>query len=41
MKMGYRALGWTLDGENVCTIQDIINSIDGSFAYKEIRALYE
>ena len=41
MKIGERALGWTLDGQNVCTAQDIIDCIDGSFAYKEIRALYE
>lgn len=39
-KMGNEALGWTLDGETVCTAQDIIDSIDGSFNYKEIRALY-
>ena len=40
-QMGNEALGWTLDGETVCTAQDIINSIDGSFNYKEIRALYQ
>ena len=41
MKIGYNSIGWTLDGQNVCTVQDIINSIDGSFAYKEIKGLYE
>lgn len=41
MKTGAKALGWTLDGQTVCTVQDIINSIDGSVAYKEIRCLYE
>lgn len=41
MKIGYKSLGWTLDSATVCTVQDIINSIDGSFAYKEIRGLYE
>ena len=41
MKTGAKALGWTLDGQTVCTAQDIINSIDGSAAYKEIRCLYE
>ena len=41
MKIGAKALGWTLDGQTVCTAQDIINSIDGSSAYKTIRGLYE
>ena len=41
MKTGAKSLGWTLDGQTVCTAQDIINSIDGSTAYKEIRGLYE
>lgn len=41
MKTGAKSLGWTLDGQTVCTAQDIINSIDGSAAYKEIRGLYE
>ena len=41
MKVGYNSIGWTLDGQNVCTAQDIINSIDGSFAYKAIKGLYE
>lgn len=41
MKTGAKALGWTLDGQTVCTVQDILNSIDGSFAYKGIRCLYE
>ena len=41
MKTGAKTLGWTLDGQTVCTAQDIINSIDGSVAYKEIRCLYE
>jgi hypothetical protein len=41
LKIGAKPLGWTLDGQTVCTVQDIINSIDGSSAYKEIRALYE
>ena len=41
LKIGAKSLGWTLDGQTVCTVQDIINSIDGSSAYKEIRALYE
>lgn len=41
MKTGAKSLGWTLDGQTVCTAQDIINSIDGSAAYKEIRCLYE
>ena len=40
-KIGYKSLGWTLDSATVCTVQDIIDSIDGSFAYKEIRGLYE
>ena len=41
LKIGAKSLGWTLDGQTVCTVQDVINSIDGSSAYKEIRALYE
>lgn len=41
MKIGHNALGWTLDDQNVCTVQDIIDSIDGSFAYKAIKGLYE
>lgn len=40
-KLSAKCLGWTLDGTTVCTAQDILNSIDGSFAYKEIRGLYE
>lgn len=40
-KVGANGLGWTLDGTTVCTAQDILNSIDGSYAYKEIRGLYE
>lgn len=41
LKIGSKSLGWTLDGSTVCTVQDIINNIDGSFAYKEIRGLYQ
>ena len=41
MKVGAKTLGWTLDGQTICTAQDIINSIDGSSIYREIRALYE
>lgn len=40
-KIAAKTLGWTLDGTTVCTVQDVINSIDGSAAYKEIRGLYE
>lgn len=41
LKIGSKSLGWTLDGSTLCTVQDIINSIDGSFAHKEIRGLYQ
>ena len=40
-KISAKGLGWTLDGQTTCTVQDILSSIDGSFAYKEIRGLYE
>lgn len=41
MKISAEFLGWTLDGETICTVQDIIDSIDGSFAYKQIYGLYQ
>ena len=28
MKIGYKSLGWTLDSATVCTVQDIIDSIE-------------
>lgn len=40
-KLSTRFIGWTMNGETVCSVQDILDSIDGSEAYIPIYGLYE